>query len=1148
MEKNFVHLHLHTEYSLLDGACRIDKLINHVKELNQPAVAITDHGVMYGCVDFYKKAKSEGIKPIIGCEVYVANRTRFDKVHKLDYNHHLVLLCKNEIGYKNLSKLVSIGFIDGFYSKPRIDKEVLEKYSEGLICLSACLAGEIPRYLMNSDYEGAKEAALFYKNIFKDDYYIEIQDHGISDQQRILPQLISLARELDIKLIASNDCHYINKEDAKMQYALICVQTNKSLSDPDTLEFETDEFYVKSTEEMYELFSYVQDACYNTLEVMEKCNFDYEFGVTKLPTFTAPNNLTNYDFFVQLCYDGLKERYKEITKELTDRLEYEIGIISNMGFVDYYLIVYDFINFAKTNDIPVGPGRGSGAGSLTAYCCGITDIDPIKYNLLFERFLNPDRISMPDFDIDFCYEKRGEVIDYVVEKYGESHVAQIITFGTMAARNAIRDIARVLDVPYSLADKVAKSIPNELKITIEKALKISSELKQLYNQDPQVKELVDLAMKVEGMPRHASTHAAGVVITDLACDEYVPLQSNDGQIVTQFPMTTIEELGLLKMDFLGLRTLTVIKQCEDMIRLNHNDFSASKIPLDDEKVFKMLTLGEVSGVFQFESAGMRSALMGLKPLDIEDLIAVISLYRPGPMDSIPKFIENRHNPQKIKYAHPSLENILNVTNGCIVYQEQVMQIFRELADYTYGQADLVRRAMSKKKADVMEKEREHFITGCKANGISENISNSIFNEMLSFASYAFNKSHAAAYALIAYQTAYLKAHFPKEFLASMLTNVFENTSKILEYTQECERLNIKILPPDIQKSYSNFTVEGDNIRYGLSAIKNVGSHFVQSLVKERDRNGQFKGLFDLCRRLADKEFSKRAIESLIKVGAFDSFKYKRRQLMNSLEMVLKSINQEMKNNVQGQIDLFSISNAAQQSEFTFKDEFSYPDCSEYLDYELLNFEKTLAGIYITGHPLEKHIEYSKNISTCNIQQLTNEGNEVYDNTEQTIVVIITKHRYHTTKKNEIMGFFTIEDLTASMDMIAFPKLLEKKSLYIAENVAVIVKGRVSLKEDEVSFIAQDIMNIDSHEAENLNNTNVNPNYGIYLRMDSKDSLKYREIKTYLTTLQGSVPVFVYFNDTKEYLKAPKTMWAHSDWSTINQLNFILGQENVVFKK
>ena len=1147
MNKNFVHLHLHTEYSLLDGACRIDKLLSHVKNLGQKSVAITDHGVMYGCVDFYKRAKKEGIKPIIGCEVYVATRGREDKVHKMDGYYHLVLLCKDKTGYQNLIRMVSQGFTEGFYTKPRIDRELLEKYHEGLICLSACLAGEIPRSLVNNDMDKARETAMYYKNLFGEDYYIEIQDHGIEDQQKILPKLISLAKELSIPLVATNDCHYLEKDDAKMQYALICVQTGKTLTDPDTMEFETEEFYVKSTEEMYELFAYIEEACENTVKIAEKCNFDYEFGVTKLPKYITPDGSSNQQFFEKLCRDGLKKRYGDITKEIQDRLEYEMGVITKMGFVNYFLIVFDFINFAKNNDIPVGPGRGSGAGSLCAYCIGITNIDPLKYNLLFERFLNPDRVSMPDFDIDFCYEKRQKVIEYVVEKYGEDHVAQIITFGTMAARGAIRDIARVLEVPYSTADKVAKLVPNELKMTIEKALNISTELKNLYGSDVQIKDLIDLAIKVEGMPRHASTHAAGVVITDQACVEYVPLQSNDGQIVTQFTMTTIEELGLLKMDFLGLRTLTVIDQCEDMIQLENPNFDVSDIPVNDKKVFDMMSAGDTTGIFQFESAGMRNALMGLKPIDIEDLIAVISLYRPGPMDSIPTFIQNRHNPQLIKYKHPMLEKILNVTNGCIVYQEQVMQICRELAGFTYGQADLVRRAMSKKKADVMEKERMHFITGCAANNIEERIANDIFDEMSSFASYAFNKSHAAAYALVAYQTAYLKAHYPKQFLAAMLTSIFDNSEKILEYTQECQRLNIQILPPDVNKSFSGFTVEGDNLRYGLTAIKNVGRNFVDSICEER-KNGEFTGFFDFCKRMANKDFSRRAVESLAKVGAFDSFGIKRRQLYVFFELVLKSINQDLKSNVEGQIDLFSISSIAEQNKTNIKNDFTFPDCQEFTDSEKLNFEKTLSGIYLSGHPMENYREYSQNISTCNISQLTQEGNELYDNSVQTIVATITKCRYHTTKKNVIMCFLTVEDLSGMIDVIVFPKVLEGSNVRMQENDVVIVKGRVSLKEEQSSLVAEKIINADSDDAQALLNQKTKKGFGLYIKFKNKNALGLAKVRTILGRYSGNIPVYFYFDEEKQKMLAPENLWVYNNDDMFNNIQLIVGKGNIAYKK
>ena len=843
--RNFTHLHLHTEYSLLDGACRIEGLMQRVKALGQTAVAITDHGVMYGCVDFYKAAKKAGVKPIIGCEVYVATRTRFDKVNRIDGSNHLVLLCKNETGYKNLIKMVSAGFTEGFYNKPRVDHELLEEYHEGLICLSACLAGEIPQALLAGDYEKAKNLARYYEDLFgKGNYYIEIQDHGLDEQRTVLPLLVRLSRETGIPLVATNDAHYLEKEDSRMQHILICIQTNKTVNDDDVLEFGTDEFYVKSTDEMYELFSAWPEACENTSRIAEMCSFDFEFGVTKLPYFVAPDGMDNKEYFVKLCRDGLLRRYgADVPEDIRARLDYEISIIDRMGYINYYLIVFDFINYAKSQGIPVGPGRGSGAGSLAAYCVGITNIDPIKYNLLFERFLNPERVSMPDFDIDFCYERRQEVIDYVIRKYGADHVAQIVTFGTMAARAAIRDVGRVLDMPYGTVDGIAKLVPMEPKMTLTKALSIARELKARYDADPQVKELIDMSLKLEGMPRHASTHAAGVVITREAADEYVPLATNDGNPVTQFTMTTIEELGLLKMDFLGLRTLTVIDDAEKMIRKREPGFSMDAVPYDDQRVYAMLNAGETEGVFQMESGGMTQAVMGLQSKSLEDIIAIISLYRPGPMESIPTYIANRHNPGNVKYKTPQLEHILDVTNGCIVYQEQVMQICRELAGFSYGQADLVRRAMSKKKHDVMEKERQHFVhgntepghecAGCVANGISETVANAIFDDMSSFASYAFNKAHAAAYAVVAYQTAYLKRHYPREFMAALLTSVLDNTGKVIEYTAECQRMGIRVLPPDINASDAGFTVEGKDIRFGLLALKNVGRNLIATVVRER---------------------------------------------------------------------------------------------------------------------------------------------------------------------------------------------------------------------------------------------------------------------------------------------------------------------------
>ena len=985
--RNFTHLHLHTEYSLLDGACRIEGLMQRVKALGQTAVAITDHGVMYGCVDFYKAAKKAGVKPIIGCEVYVATRTRFDKVNRIDGSNHLVLLCKNETGYKNLIKMVSAGFTEGFYNKPRVDHELLEEYHEGLICLSACLAGEIPQALLAGDYEKAKNLARYYEDLFgKGNYYIEIQDHGLDEQRTVLPLLVRLSRETGIPLVATNDAHYLEKEDSRMQHILICIQTNKTVNDDDVLEFGTDEFYVKSTDEMYELFSAWPEACENTNRIAEMCSFDFEFGVTKLPYFVAPDGMDNKEYFVKLCRDGLLRRYgADVPEDIRARLDYEISIIDRMGYINYYLIVFDFINYAKSQGIPVGPGRGSGAGSLAAYCVGITNIDPIKYNLLFERFLNPERVSMPDFDIDFCYERRQEVIDYVIRKYGADHVAQIVTFGTMAARAAIRDVGRVLDMPYGTVDGIAKLVPMEPKMTLTKALSISRELKARYDADPQVKELIDMSLKLEGMPRHASTHAAGVVITREAADEYVPLATNDGNPVTQFTMTTIEELGLLKMDFLGLRTLTVIDDAEKMIRKREPGFSMDAVPYDDQRVYAMLNAGETEGVFQMESGGMTQAVMGLQSKSLEDIIAIISLYRPGPMESIPTYIANRHNPGNVKYKTPQLEHILDVTNGCIVYQEQVMQICRELAGFSYGQADLVRRAMSKKKHDVMEKERQHFVhgntepghecAGCVANGISETVANAIFDDMSSFASYAFNKAHAAAYAVVAYQTAYLKRHYPREFMAALLTSVLDNTGKVIEYTAECQRMGIRVLPPDINASDAGFTVEGKDIRFGLLALKNVGRNLIATVVRERSGT-PYRSLYDFCKRLHGTEINRRAVESMIKSGAFDNLEAKRRSMMDGVEGILKSVESEARRNLDGQIDLFGALDGEQESG---RNVYKLPDSGEEYPYDiLLQMEKEVSGLYLSGHPLDHYRPVIEKVSTCRISELVGENAHAYD--------------------------------------------------------------------------------------------------------------------------------------------------------------------------
>ena len=1155
--RNFTHLHLHTEYSLLDGACRIEGLMQRVKALGQTAVAITDHGVMYGCVDFYKAAKKAGVKPIIGCEVYVATRTRFDKVNRIDGSNHLVLLCKNETGYKNLIKMVSAGFTEGFYNKPRVDHELLEEYHEGLICLSACLAGEIPQALLAGDYEKAKNLARYYEDLFgKGNYYIEIQDHGLDEQRTVLPLLVRLSRETGIPLVATNDAHYLEKEDSRMQHILICIQTNKTVNDDDVLEFGTDEFYVKSTDEMYELFSAWPETCENTNRIAEMCSFDFEFGVTKLPYFVAPDGMDNKEYFVKLCRDGLLRRYgADVPEDIRARLDYEISIIDRMGYINYYLIVFDFINYAKSQGIPVGPGRGSGAGSLAAYCVGITNIDPIKYNLLFERFLNPERVSMPDFDIDFCYERRQEVIDYVIRKYGADHVAQIVTFGTMAARAAIRDVGRVLDMPYGTVDGIAKLVPMEPKMTLTRALSISRELKARYDADPQVKELIDMSLKLEGMPRHASTHAAGVVITPEAADEYVPLATNDGNPVTQFTMTTIEELGLLKMDFLGLRTLTVIDDAEKMIRKREPGFSMDAVPYDDQRVYAMLNAGETEGVFQMESGGMTQAVMGLQSKSLEDIIAIISLYRPGPMESIPTYIANRHNPGNVKYKTPQLEHILDVTNGCIVYQEQVMQICRELAGFSYGQADLVRRAMSKKKHDVMEKERQHFVhgntepghecAGCVANGISEAVANAIFDDMSSFASYAFNKAHAAAYAVVAYQTAYLKRHYPREFMAALLTSVLDNTGKVIEYTAECQRMGIRVLPPDINASDAGFTVEGKDIRFGLLALKNVGRNLIATVVRERSGT-PYRSLYDFCKRLHGTEINRRAVESMIKSGAFDNLEAKRRSMMDGVEGILKSVESEARRNLDGQIDLFGALDGEQESG---RNVYKLPDSGEEYPYDiLLQMEKEVSGLYLSGHPLDHYRPVIEEVSTCRISELVGENAHAYDEQNVTLVCTVVRTKTINTKAGGMMAFITVEDLSGSMEVLAFPKVLLAASEAVHDNAVVVIKGRVSYKEDEPSkLIADSIVDVERYEPDKIKTDIKSTKNGLWLKLSSMRSESFEETKNLLQIFEGNFPVYMYFEDTKQRMLAPKSLWCTQSDLLVSELERVLGAGNVKVK-
>ena len=1079
----FVHLHIHSEFSLLDGANRIKDLPVRAKELGMDAIALTDHGVMYGAIDFYKACKKEGVKPIIGCEVYVAPRSRFDKEPNIDnrYNH-LILLAKNQQGYKNLSKLVSIGFVDGYYYKPRIDLEVLEKYHEGLICLSACLAGAVNQALLNGQQEKAEEVALWHKKVFGEDYYIEIQNNGIKEQVLANQKLIQLARKLDIPLVATNDAHYLKKEDAYNHEVLLCIQTGKRMSDADRMRFETDELYVKSPEEMIEYFKAFPDAIENTVKIADKCNVEFEFGHTILPNYDVPPEFpTHYDFFKKICDDGIKKRYGENpTKEILERAEYEIGVIKKMGYVDYFLIVWDFIHYAKTHHIPVGPGRGSGAGSIIAYAMEITDIDPMQYGLLFERFLNPERISMPDFDVDFCYEHRQDVIDYVSRKYGHDHVSQIITFGTMSARMVIRDVARVLDVPYAEADSLAKMIPNELHITIKKALEQNKELAQKYETDETVKKVLDIAMGLEGMPRQASTHACGIVITKEPVDTYVPLYVRDNQISTQYIMTTLEELGLLKMDFLGLRTLTVIQDTIDLVKQNKGIDVEFDKEMADPKVYKLWQEGKSCGIFQFESQGMTNFMKELKPDCLEDLIAGVSLYRPGPMDQIPRYIRGKQNPGHNEYTHPRLEPILNVTYGCMVYQEQVMQIVRDLAGYSLGRADLVRRAMGKKKLDVMAKEREVFIhgqvdengnvevPGCVRNGIDEKSANKIFDEMAEFAKYAFNKSHAACYAVVAYRTAYLKTYYPAEFMAATLNSFLGNLDKIPQYIDECKLLGIEILKPEINKSNTKFTVEDGKIRFGLGSIKNVGTVPVDNIVKERNQNGPFKSFTDFCERIADEAVNKKCIESLIKAGAFDEFEQTRSTLLASFESIIDSIQSSKKKGMDGQVSMFDLGSTEEKEELK-EMQYTFEEHEELPNKELLSLEKEMLGIYISGHPLEKlrtQIEMQTNINTIQLRQIdeqmnsqirmeevtNNETNKFADGQRVKYAGIITSIKKKYTKNNKIMAFVTIEDLYGTAEIICFENAYINAGKSLVEDNIVLVDGRLSIREDDTTTI------------------------------------------------------------------------------------------------
>ena len=1123
---DFVHLHIHSEFSLLDGANRIKDLPVRAKELGMKAMAITDHGVMYGVIDFYKACKKEGIKPIIGAEVYVASRTRFDKEPQDKRYYHLILLAKNNKGYQNLSKLVSLGFTEGYYYKPRIDLEILEKYHEGIICLSACLAGAVSQAILNGDIEKAEEVAKWHKNVFGEDYYLEIQNNGVKEQVMVNQKIIQIARRLDIPIVATNDAHYLKKEDAYNHEVLLCIQTGKRITDEDRMRFETDELYVKSPEEMSEYFKNFPDAIENTVKIAEKCNVEFEFGHTILPNYDVPEEFnTHYDYFKKLCYDGIKARYGDNpSQEILDRAEYELKIISQMGYVDYYLIVWDYINYAKSVGIPVGPGRGSGAGSILAYAIGITDIDPMKYSLLFERFLNPERISMPDFDVDFCYERRGEVIDYVERKYGKDHVSQIITFGTMSARMVIRDVGRALDMPYAECDKLAKMIPNELHITIDKALEQNKELRDLYEQDEDIGKMLDIARALEGMPRQASTHACGVVITKEPVDTYVPLYVRDGQISTQFIMTTLEELGLLKMDFLGLRTLTVIQDAINLVKENRGIDVEFDKEMGDANVYKLWQNGESVGIFQFESQGMTNFMKELKPDCLEDIIAGVSLYRPGPMDQIPRYIKNKKNPENAEYTHPSLMPILNVTYGCMVYQEQVMQIVRDLAGYSLGRADLVRRAMGKKKLDVMAKEREYFIhgqtdedgnviiKGCVRNGIDEASANKIFDEMAEFAKYAFNKSHAAAYAVVSYRTAYLKAYYPEEFMAATLNSFLGNLDKIPMYIDECKRLKIDILKPDINKSYTKFTVDNGKIRFGLGSIKNVGISAVNAIVKEREENGLYETFTDFCERMKNEAVNKKCIESLIRAGAFDEFEQTRSTLLASFESILDTIQETERKSFAGQVTMFDL---AMPEENIKELQYSFNIQKEFSEKDLLSMEKEMLGIYISGHPLEKlreQIERETNVNSMKLKEIANlqstvldEGeyiarkNEYKDGQFVKYAGIITSVKKKYTKNNTIMAFVTVEDLYGTVEIIVFENCYQEASKYLVEESIVMVEGRLSIREDDETKIVARSIKIFGDNKRKILTIDING-------MEEKEKDKLRGIIRYFQGEKNNTPV------------------------------------------
>ncbi len=1165
----FVHLHVHSEYSLLDGACRIDGLVNRIKEMGQTAAAITDHGVMYGAVAFYKAAKKAGIKPIIGCEVYVAPGSRKGREYGVDNEYtHLILLCENETGYKNLCYLVSMGFTEGFYIRPRIDWPLLHEHAEGLICLSGCVAGAIPRLLNNGDYAGAKAKAQELAGLFgPGHFYLEVQDHGLDEEKRAAAGMLRIHEETGIPMCATNDAHYISKSDAYNQDVLMCIQMGKTVDDPDRMRFGGDELYLKTEEEMRQILGKYPQALENTVRIAEMCNFDFEFGHYHLPRFQLPEGESDsYEYLRRKCEEGLARRYAPERDDVKKQLEYELDMISRMGFVDYFLIVSDFIGYAKEHGIPVGPGRGSAAGSVVSYCLGITDVDPIKYSLFFERFLNPERVSMPDIDVDFCVNRRGEVIDYVARKYGADHVAQIVTFGTMAARQAVRDVGRALNMSYAETDAVAKQVPSgpgALNMTLDEALKLSKPLKEMYDQNENVRRLIDTARELEGMPRHASTHAAGVVITEKPVYAYVPLAKNDESVVTQYTMVTLEELGLLKMDFLGLRNLTVLDDAVRRVRRNQPDFKVEDAPEDDPRVFDMLTQGKTVGVFQLESTGITNVCMGLKPRSVEDITAIIALYRPGPMDSIPRFIECKQHPEKISYKHPLLRPILEVTYGCIVYQEQVIEIFRRLAGFSLGQADMIRRAMSKKKHAVIDAERvafihgdpERSIPGCISRGVPENVGNSIYDEILDFASYAFNKAHAVSYAIVCYRTAYMKCHYPREYMAALLTSVLDNSNKVAEYIAECREWGIRLLPPDVNESDADFTVAGENLRFGLVAIKGIGRGFVRALMEDRALNGKYRSFDEFCSRLFGKELNRRAVENLIRAGAFDSMGYRRSQLLQVVDKILEGISSEGKKNIAGQLDLFSFGQEKEQEHFKLE----LPDIPEFDRRELMAMERETTGLYLTGHPMDEYRVAARRVGAVPISTLLadfaeNEaGRRFRDNQNIIVAGVVSSARTRTTKNNSLMSYITLEDDTGSIELLAFQRALDNGGSYVQENAPLIVQGRISLRDEaEVQIMADSfrpIADVDTMPASPAQPQQpvmtAQKEQKLYLRVLPAQEEKLKKLEKVLVMFPGQDPLVLVREVNGQRRRFGARCLIHP--ALVDELREMFGQDNVVLK-